>query len=29
VSKNLSPRSATVPTASVRRVDFDIDTGIR
>jgi hypothetical protein len=29
VSKNLSPKSATVPTGSVKRVDFDIDTGIR
>ena len=29
VSKNLSPKSATVRTSTVRRVDFDIDTGIR
>ena len=29
VSRNLSPKTATVPTSTVRRVDFDIDTGIR
>jgi hypothetical protein len=29
VSRNLSPQTATVPTSTVRRVDFDIDTGIR
>jgi hypothetical protein len=29
VSKNLTPKTATVPTGSVRRVDFDIDTGLR
>lgn len=29
VSRNLSPKTATVPTRTVRRVDFDIDTGIR
>ena len=29
VSKNLTPKTTTVPTGSVRRVDFDIDTGIR
>jgi hypothetical protein len=29
VSKNLTPKTATVPTGAVRRVDFDIDTGIR
>ena len=29
VSRNLSPKSVTVPTSTVRRVDFDIDTGIR
>jgi hypothetical protein len=29
VSRRFTPKSATVPTASVRRVDFDIDTGIR
>ena len=29
VSRNLSPKTATVPTSSVRRVDFDIDTEIR
>ena len=29
VSRNLSPKTATVPTSTVRRVDFDIDTGLR
>ena len=29
VSKNLTPKTTTVPTGSVRRVDFDIDTGLR
>jgi hypothetical protein len=29
ISKNLSPKSATVPTGRVKRVDFAIDTGIR
>ena len=29
VSKNLTPKTATVPTSTVRRVDFDIDTGLR
>jgi hypothetical protein len=29
VSRNFSPKTATVPTGTVRRVDFDIDTGIR
>ena len=29
VSRNLSPKTATVPTSTVRRVDFDIDTEIR
>ena len=29
LSRGLSPRSATVPKASVKRLDFDIDTGIR
>ena len=29
VSKNLTPKSARVPTGAVRRVDFDIDTGLR
>src|SRR4029453_17113182 len=28
VSRNLSPKTATVPTSTVRRVDFEIDTGI-
>jgi hypothetical protein len=29
VSMNLSPKSATVAKDRVKRVDFDIDTGIR
>jgi hypothetical protein len=29
ITKNLSPRSAAVPTGRVKRVDFAIDTGIR
>jgi hypothetical protein len=29
VSRNLSPKTASVPTSTVRRVDFDIDTGLR
>jgi hypothetical protein len=29
VAKNLTPKSATVPKDRVKRMDFDIDTGIR
>jgi hypothetical protein len=29
VARRFTPKSATVPKASVRRVDFDIDTGLR
>ena len=29
VARRFTPKSARVPNASVRRVDFDIDTGIR
>jgi hypothetical protein len=29
IGKSLSPRQATVPKDRVKRVDFDIDTGIR
>jgi hypothetical protein len=29
VAKNLTPKSATVPKDRVKRLDFDIDTGIR
>jgi hypothetical protein len=29
VSRNLSPKTATVPTSTVRRVNFEIDTGLR
>jgi hypothetical protein len=29
VARNLTPKSATVPKDRVKRLDFDIDTGIR
>jgi hypothetical protein len=29
VARNFSPKSATVPKSGVKRLDFDIDTGIR
>jgi hypothetical protein len=29
IGKNLTPKSATVPKDRVKRLDFDIDTGIR